>query len=274
MSKIISFMKLTRPVNSLIIGLAILLGGLLVLKSCTISNILTLLLTCISGILIASAGHVINDYVDFEIDCINAPYRPLPSGVISKRQALLFFFALIVIGNVLTLLINSLTFVIGLVASILLVAYSTHLKRSGFLGNLSIASLAALTFLFGGSSVVVSYVIVFPAIFAFFLTLGREILKGVEDLEGDKKYNVQTLAVHYGPKKAAIISIFLFSIVILISPFPWIFGYFNRIYLILALLVDIFLIISAVYLFSLKDEKIKFARKLSKLAMLTGILAF
>lgn len=268
------FLEIIRPLNSFIIGLAILLGGILVTPYPTSEILFPLLLACTSGIIISSAGNVINDYVDREIDKINAPHRPIPSGRMPPQTALMYFAILVIIGNIITVFVNLVVFITGLFASILLIVYSIRLKREGIFGNLCIAILASLTFFFGGSAVGKIIKIFFPSLFAFLITLGREILKGVEDYYGDSTFNIKTLAVLFGTRKASIVAISIFAFIVIISPIPVILGFFGLPCLLLGLIVDCFLIISSLKLISGDQRKINLARRLSKYAMLIGILAF
>ena len=94
---------------------------------------------------ISSAGHAINDVVDKDIDAINKPYRPIPSGIVTSEEAKIFACALFSAGVIIAFFVSVFSLVIASFASLLLYVYAVHLKRRGFLGNLTIALLAFLT---------------------------------------------------------------------------------------------------------------------------------
>jgi len=101
--------------------------------------------------LITGSGNAINDYYDVEIDRINKPERPIPSGRISKSKALYFSVSLFAVGTLIAFFINMTCGIIALFNSLLLVYYAATLKRTVLIGNLSIGYLTGSTFLFGGA---------------------------------------------------------------------------------------------------------------------------
>ena len=106
---------------------------------------LRVFLIIISVMFISSAGHAINDVVDKDIDAINKPYRPIPSGIVTSEEAKIFACALFSAGVIIAFFVSVFSLVIASFASLLLYVYAVHLKRRGFLGNLTIALLAFLT---------------------------------------------------------------------------------------------------------------------------------
>ncbi|MCD6513410.1 MAG: geranylgeranylglycerol-phosphate geranylgeranyltransferase [Candidatus Odinarchaeota archaeon] len=269
-----AYISITRPSNTIIVALSAILGYLIAVSPNGLSLQIILLLFLSAGS-ISSGGHVINDYVDKDIDAINKPYRPIPSGAISPKSALLYSMILFALGVLLSFLINIYTFTIAFISSVLLIVYSFVTKRLGIIGNITIATLASLTFIYGGLAACLSNRIVYPAYFAFILTLGREIVKGIEDYEGDKLHNIKTLAVTKGINYSCYISAILFIILIVTSPLPFVLGEFTIVYLIIAVcFVDIIMFASIIYLLKYKSKKIKTVRVISKGAMFLGILAF
>jgi geranylgeranylglycerol-phosphate geranylgeranyltransferase len=97
--------------------------------------------------LVTGAGNAINDYYDIEIDRINKPERPIPSGRISKSKALYFSILLFASGTVIAFFINTICGVIALFNSLLLVYYAATLKRTVLIGNLSVGYLSLLVLL-------------------------------------------------------------------------------------------------------------------------------
>ena len=153
-----------------------------------------LLLVSISALVLLSAGNAINDYCDYNIDCINRPRRPLPSGRIRRTHALIFAIVLTVIGIYLGILINRNATGIAILVCVALLSYAFWLKRTPFAGNLVVSGLTGLTFIAGGVAIDSVQGTLIPAIFAFLFTTAREIVKDLEDIEGDKKHKAKTLA--------------------------------------------------------------------------------
>src|SRR3989304_79920 len=106
---------------------------------------------------ITSAGFAINDYFDRESDAVIKPKRPIPSGALTLKQVVAISAFLFVLGLVLALLINWLSFVILLIDSVVLVIYSALVKRcSGFAANMLVGLLVGTAFLYGEATVSIS----------------------------------------------------------------------------------------------------------------------
>jgi len=194
---------------------------------------------------IAAAGYVINDVYDIEIDKINKPKRPLPSGRVKIETAKTIAVSLFILGIALSLFLNIYAFIVALLTSISLYYYAKNLKKEGVLGNVIVASTSALSAFYGGLAYFEgSWVIrtAIPTLYIFFFTLSREFIKGIEDIEGDKANGVKTLAVRLGIQKTWIISKIILLILLVTSPLPYFFG-FNIIYLGGILVLDFILII-------------------------------
>jgi len=179
------------------------------------------LAACFSGGFITAASNTINDFYDIEIDRINKPNRPIPAGMVTRNGAFVFSLFLYVTGIILGLLINVTAFVIALCTSILLYFYSAKLKRTVLLGNLSVSLATALAFIYGGVAVGRVKNALIPAVFAFMMHFGREIIKDMEDIEGDKKHRAITLPVRFGllPAKWSASIIFFLLFILTIIPF-------------------------------------------------------
>ncbi|GAB4397409.1 MAG: geranylgeranylglycerol-phosphate geranylgeranyltransferase [Microscillaceae bacterium] len=168
---------------------------------------------------IAAAGYIINDYYDIKIDTINKPERVVVGRVLKRRVALVANFVLNLAGLALAFPVSWAVFGITLGSGFLLWLYSNQLKRRPLIGNVVIALLTA-------ASVVVlaayyptnqDLVIVF-ALFAFFITLVREIVKDMEDVRGDADFGCKTLPIVWGMRRTKrVIYTFLaiFAIILL-----------------------------------------------------------
>jgi 4-hydroxybenzoate polyprenyltransferase len=222
-SGVISFftalLRLTRFWNLIIIGLAQYLAAYFLISKATLTDWHLLVLSA-STMIIAAAGYIINDYYDVKIDLINKPERVVVGKKITRRYALLFHTFLSVTGIALGLLLSWRIAAINFLSAFLLWLYSNQLKRQPLIGNLVVAALTGLSVLLlevlykNNSSLIVIY-----SLFAFFITLVREIVKDMEDLKGDNTFGCKTLPIIWGIRKTKIflyILLAIFSIVVLL----------------------------------------------------------
>ncbi len=210
--------EILRPINCIMGTLTVIIG---ILNTRTGIPLVTLIVNLILGILtyffIAGSSMVINDIYDFEsgIDVINRPNRPIPSGRITVPQAKLIFIFTLGIGVAISI-IHSIIFTLGFINVLLAVffgfiawLYSAWAKKQGFIGNITVSISFSIGLLYGAvlnSSFIPIYMYLF-FLTSFFLLLSREIVKGCEDIEGDKEEGVKTLAIKFGFKKAINFSI-------------------------------------------------------------------
>ena len=184
-----------------------------------------------SALLLLSAGNALNDYFDCEIDRINKPRRPIPSGRISRRSALMFSIILMGLGIWFGFFVNLYTAAITVIVSGCLILYAVCLKQTPFFGNLLVGVLTGLTFIVGGASVRTVYGTFVPAIFAFLFTTAREIIKDIEDTEGDVQNYARTISVVWGKRVAVLIALIFIIAVILFSPIPYLLNWYSWHYL-------------------------------------------
>lgn len=163
-------------------------------------------LAMLSGALIGGAANALNDLYDREIDAVNRPDRPLPSGRVSAGLVRVLGVGLTVAGVGLGALVSPLHGAIALVATSLLWAYNARLKRTPGAGNVAVALVIALALAYGGLAArpgALGGPLLAGAAFAFVTTLARELAKDVEDAAGDALYGARTLAVAWGPRRTA-----------------------------------------------------------------------
>lgn len=187
----------------------------------------------LATVLATGGGNAINDYFDREIDAINRPDRPIPRGAISPRAGLWFSLALFAGAVVLTLLLPMLAVVIAVLNLAALVAYTEIFKGLPGVGNALVAYLTGSTFLYGGAAVggdlaTVSVLFVLAAT----ATMAREIIKDVEDVEGDRKEGLNTLPIAVGERTALAVAVAFVGVAVLVSPVPYIRGTFGAAYLV------------------------------------------
>jgi geranylgeranylglycerol-phosphate geranylgeranyltransferase len=192
------YFKLGRPINALAGCIAIFISGY-VAKA---PSWWPVVMAALAVLLITVSTNAWNDYLDIEIDKINKPKRPLPSGQVSPRGALLFSAGGSALSLVVAAFINQPAFLIALGSNVLLYLYSWKLKCTILLGNMAVAAIIALCFIFGGVAAGNIHPVLSLAVTAFFAVMAREILKTMADYKGDLQENCSTIATVWGNKTA------------------------------------------------------------------------
>ena len=208
------FIEYSRPVTLIAPIVGFLSGS--IIASGAIPDIYCLI-GALSAAILNAASNANNQYFDLEIDKINKPFRPLPSGRISKKKAIIFAFVLYFSALILAWLINLQLFFIVLVTAIITFFYSAppfRIKKYPFISNIFIALPRGMFLIIAGWSTVKPIFNIQPwfigLIFALYL-MGAATTKDFSDIRGDNQFGIKTLPVLYGPEKAAkIISPFLY----------------------------------------------------------------
>tara|TARA_B110000240_G_scaffold193707_1_gene240005 strand:+ start:9099 stop:9938 length:840 start_codon:yes stop_codon:yes gene_type:complete len=226
--------KLLRPLNVFTSGLAMVIGsGILG----TLNNTGTLLLVMAVVMCFAGAANALNDVVDYEIDKINRPMRPLPSGFVKKRTALFISILLFSMGILACLELSEAAKVIGIVIAMpFMVLYSKYLKGMPLIGNMIVAFVLGLSFLFCGAAFNNMSPMWIPMILAFGLTLVRELVKDIADMEGDQSAGLKTFPITAGIEKSIQLSIFLSACIGVGAFIPYLYGTYGIWYGILLIL--------------------------------------
>lgn len=244
----ISFLKLIRYKNLIMVLLTMVLTKYAIINSFTsaVSDIQFILLV-ISILCITASGYIINDVFDIKADKINKPAKVFIDKTISRKNAILAYYTLIILGLIFGIYASyikeNISFSIFFICTIgLLYWYSKALKRIAVIGNIVIAFLTALTifivFVFEikdtntasnlleaianfFASISTTIAVFIYILFAFFLTLIREIIKDIEDMKGDYALKMRTLPILIGinrTKKVVLVVsslVFLFILLIL-----------------------------------------------------------
>ncbi len=226
MSKLSGFVRLIRPVNCVMMGFAVLVGVVLASFQLSTINWLNVFYGFITGFTFCAAAMIINDYYDREIDVINEPNRPIPSGLVKAREALVFMVALIVVGFIFAFLVSPLCLVVAGVSLVITGTYLTVGKRSGLPGNFLVSLCVAIPFVYGSITAIgfVKLNVLLFASMAFLSNTGREITKGIVDVKGDNSENVKTLAVRFGEKTAAAAAVLFYISAVALTPVTWVLG--------------------------------------------------
>ncbi len=227
------YYRLGRPINALA-------GVLAVFVSAYAAGPLSwwpVIAAALTVLLITISTNAWNDYVDIEIDRINKPGRPLPAGTISPKGALTFF----VIGTALSLVIatfiNLPAFLIALGANILLYLYSWKLKCTVLWGNIVVAAIIGLCFIYGGVAAANIGPTLMLAATVFMAMMGREILKTMADYRGDLDQKCNTISTVWGKKTARRYTIVFLALAAVLMLATYFVEQYNPVYLYLVIFV-------------------------------------
>jgi geranylgeranylglycerol-phosphate geranylgeranyltransferase len=272
MSTIILLIKLSRPLNVLISFLTIIIAAELAGGLDPLQNVL---LAAISAALITIGANVINDYYDIEIDKINKPNRPLAAGTITKENAFIFFVSVYILAWILAISMNVWMFLIAFITSIILFFYSYRLKRTILWGNLTVSIATAIAFVYGGVAVGHYSETFYPASFALLFHFGREILKDIQDIDGDNQAGAITFPIKYGIPKSLKLIVVDFILLVFLTAIPYILDVYSiRYFLIICL--GIYPVLLYVLYQICKDsssENLGYLSNLLKADMVIGLLA-
>ena len=298
---ILYFIRLIRFPNLVIMALTMIL-----VKWCLIDTLLGFggivpafsnlgfALLVISTLLVAAGGYVVNDYLDTDIDAVNKSDKVIVGNTISKKATWNIYVTLSLLGLLAAALpaweIGNVNYVlIQVISGGLLWFYSYSYKRQLLIGNLVVSGLSAIIILlpffyeamaedklYNTISVNFFFVKAYFA-FAFLTTFSREIIKDLEDMEGDKTLNCRTFPIVAGAVSAKILSIFF--IVTVIAAVGYLQysqyeaqDYISMIYFLVAVqLPSVWLVIKTARAKEKRD--FHFASTLSKVVMVGGILS-
>jgi len=278
--------EITRPINCLMGAISVIIGLLNTRLDVSCEKlVINIILGVLTYILIAASGMVINDIYDIEIDKINRPERPIPRGSITLKQAKLLYILYLCCGIFLCILntiifnLSVLNFILASFFGFIGWVYAKWGKKSGFFGNLAVGISFSIGLVYGAllNSILIPPYIWFFFITAFSLLMAREIIKGCEDIEGDKKQGVKTLAIKIGIKNSRNIALIfsLIAITFFVLPLltnilnPWLFV----IFMILGLIEVTY---TVVLMFTSKLERgdLKKISLYLKIGMFIGLIAF
>jgi geranylgeranylglycerol-phosphate geranylgeranyltransferase len=275
MSKTIDLMLLTRPVNSIMVGFAVIVGISVSAPNQLLS--VPALLGFLTGFLISSYSMIVNDCYDLEVDRINSPDRPLASGRIHPRTAGVFAGIMLTLGLISSILIGLDTFIIASVFAAIAWIYNYQGKKQMLLGNMMVAASVAIPYIYGGATVgmIDDRLLWFLALTSFLAATGREIIKTIADVNGDAARQVKSIARVYGSRIAAYAGAFFFLGAVASTVIPILVGEVGIVFTVLILIPDILFIYAAVRIImdysKLKALQIK---KIALIGMIIGMVIF
>ena len=211
------YLALIRPGNAILTAIAVIAGAFIAAGPDIVNFQLEIAICCISAMMLVGGGNALNDYNDRESDKENHPNRPIPSGQNNAETALNY--AQLLLGGGLIILIftldNKMPFVIALLGMLTLVAYENGLKAAGITGNIAVGFMSGAVFLYAGMAVNNPGPTIWMFGLAFLATISREIVKDIQDLEGDR--DRRTLPSRIGISYSLNIAILILLIAIGLS---------------------------------------------------------
>lgn len=249
----------------------------------------------VATVLIAAGGNVINDLYDVDIDTINKPKKVIINNHISEKAANLYYIVLTSVGVIAGFYVANSVGKPGLAALFigvtgLLYMYASQLKSKLLIGNIIVSFLVALSLLIivlfdifpaiktapSESQLQATQIIMYYALFAFYINFIREIVKDLQDINGDRKAGRNTLAIAIGRKRTSTV-VFILGIVAIagILVYMYLYLYTSQIavlYFLFALLAPLlFFVIKAWNAENQKDYS--FLSILLKIIMLLGVIS-
>ncbi|MFQ6052970.1 MAG: geranylgeranylglycerol-phosphate geranylgeranyltransferase [Candidatus Bathyarchaeia archaeon] len=270
-------LRLIRPINCIMVGFAIIVGAAIGAGSEFLSSWRSLILGFATGFTLTGSAMAINDYYDREIDAINEPGRPIPSGAVTPTEALAVSIALSSVGLLAAWATSPVCLGIAVFSWAVMMFYSTRGKRTGFFGNLLVSTCIAVPFIYG--AVAVENAVSFPSLLfvlmAFLSNTGREITKGIVDVEGDRSKGVRTVAVSKGVRTAASAAATIYLSAVFVSLLPIPLGLVSFWYVPFVALTDVGLVVSSyVLLRNPSQENSRSIKNRALIWMMSGLIGF
>ena len=211
------YLALTRPGNMILTAIAVIAGSFIAAGPEIMDFQIEVAICCVCSMMLVGGGNALNDYNDRGTDKENHPERPIPSGSISADMASVYAQALLGSGLLILLFVleNKMPFVIALIGIILLIAYENGLKAAGISGNVTVGLMSGAVFLFAGMAVNDPGPTLWMFGLAVLATITREIIKDIQDLEGDR--DRRTLPASIGIKNSMKVAILFLLIAIGLS---------------------------------------------------------
>jgi geranylgeranylglycerol-phosphate geranylgeranyltransferase len=225
-------LDLIRPANCAMIGLAVIVG-IFVSKPVEV-KVVQGALGFLTGFFLCAYSMSTNDIYDVEVDRVNRPERPIPSGRVSTQAAVRLSVLVLVAGIascVLTL--NPVAVGIASLYAFLMWIYNSRAKQTGLPGNLLVASSLAVPFIYGGvvsGGSLTRSLLLMMALTSFFSGVGREVVKAMADVKGDAKRGVNSVARSRGLKAASSVGAIFFLLAMVTSWVPLALGLANEFY--------------------------------------------
>jgi geranylgeranylglycerol-phosphate geranylgeranyltransferase len=269
--------SIIRPINCSMIGLAVIVGYF-VSRPPSVS-VSSMVLGFVTGFAICAFSMVVNDYYDIEVDRINQPERPLPSGKVSKAGAVAIAALMLVVGiGASAVLLDAAALLIAGLYAALAWLYDYKAKKYGLAGNMIVASSLAIPFIYGGvisGGQVLDSLLLFMASTSFLAGVGREVVKAMADVLGDEKRGVRSYASVHGLRSAARLGALFFLLAVVTSLLPLFWVSVNVFYKVGVVLPDAAFVYLAYRILTHPDVRGALSvKKTALMGMLLGLIVF
>ena len=271
------FLRLIRPVNCVMMGFAVIVGAAIGGGAGILSSWQNLILGFATGFALTGGAMCINDYYDREIDTINEPDRPIPSGAVTPEEALATYVALSAVGLFAAWQTSLSCLAVAVFSWAVMALYSTRGKQTGFPGNLLVSVCIATPFIYGGLAVenAISASSFLFALMSFLSNTGREVTKGIVDVEGDRMSGIRTIAVSMGPSVAAWVSALSYISAVAVSIVPLYLRLVSLWYVPFVALTDVGLVCLSISLIREPcKENSRQVKNMVLIFMLSGLIGF
>lgn len=238
MKKAVALIKLLRPINGVMMLVALFVGFAFSSRWVELEEAILAMITAFT---LYSSSNVMNDYFDRYVDAVNAPHRPIPSGVVTAQEALVVAASLAILGEATAVLTSVLCFLTATVIYLVGLSYNAWVKKTGLVGNLFVSVGVAAPFVYGMIVVdgTVSLDVGVLALIALVANMGREVVKGISDIEGDVERGIQTVARKHGEGAATKLGAALYITAVLLSMIPAYKGFVSVYYVPLIAVADV-----------------------------------
>jgi geranylgeranylglycerol-phosphate geranylgeranyltransferase len=259
------------------IGFAVIVGEF-VSRPATIS-VLPTAFGFLTGFFMCAYSMIVNDVYDIEVDRVNQPGRPIPSGRISVQGALRLSVLALLLGAAFAVLsLNAVAVTIAFVYAFLSWLYSSRAKKAGLAGNLVVASSLAIPFIYGGvvgNGSIFSSLLLMMAFTSFFAGVGREIVKAMADTSGDVERGIRSVAIVHGMNVAAAGGATLFLLAVVTSWLPLVLRLANQIYFVGVIVPDAIFLYLAFSILRRQDAANAYrVKRIALVGMLVGLVVF
>ena len=273
--KINAIVRIFRPELPFAAGVCVLVGQVLALGAFPPLQLAVLGFLC--GFFLSGTALILNDYFDLEVDRVNAPERPLPSGSITKKEVIALGAITTLLGLAAAVGLGIPAFVLSAITWVVGLLYNWRFKQAGLIGNLMVSYSVAVTFILGGMAAGDPWnpLVWTFSLMAFGINLGEEIAGDAMDIEGDRQRGSRSIAILKGRSYALRISAAVFALVVVVTLVPAWLGWLGASYLAMILITDSMIVLFTTRLLkSRTPEEGRRAMRGIYLGALVGLLAF
>ena len=262
MKKILPYIMITRPLNVFIGGLTILISSVISKYNGPI-NVITF--SALVVVFYTMGANILNDYFDYKIDKINRPERAISTGLIARNHALTFSIISFIFGTLIAMQLNKNSQLVSIGISLpLIIWYNAKLKNYPLIGNIVVALILSLSFIYAGFIFENTRPLIIPSLLCFGLTLIREIVKDMADYIGDNAVGAKTFPIVFGKNKTILLCTVLSILLGIASFIPFLTGYYNIFYGV-SLIMSVEIPLAVVVISLLNKPNIETAKKSAKM---------